>query len=71
MSRAGEAAAMAGGIRRKKNNPAKKRDKRLGPIQYDAEGKMIDDRNTEAGAKLKAKDYRCPQIAALPVYPAS
>jgi tRNA (cytosine34-C5)-methyltransferase len=47
---------MAGGIRRKKNNPAKKRDKRLGPIQYDAEGKMVDDRNTEAGAKLNYKD---------------
>ena len=24
---------MAGGIRRKKNNPSKKRDKRLGPIK--------------------------------------
>ena len=65
---------MAGGIRRKKNNPSKKRDKRLGPIkvyynvhrcspvlnhnflQYDSDGKMIDDRNTEVGAKLNYKD---------------
>jgi len=47
---------MAGGIRRKKNNPSKKRDKRLGPIKYDSEGKMIDDRNTEVGAKLNYKD---------------
>jgi len=47
---------MAGGIRRKKNNPSKKRDKRLGPIQYDAEGKMIDDRNTERGSKMGYKD---------------
>lgn len=47
---------MPGGIRRKKNNPSKRRDKRLGPIQYDADGNMIDDRNTEAGAALGYKD---------------
>ena len=25
-------------------------------VQYDADGKMIDDRNTEVGAKLNSKD---------------
>ncbi len=41
---------------KKKHGKGKMRDPRLGEIKYDAQGKMIDDRNTEAGAKLGYKN---------------
>jgi hypothetical protein len=44
-----------GGGRGRKRNKNRKRDRRLGEIKYDAEGKMIDDRNTEAGKLLGYK----------------
>merc|ERR1719391_1145368 len=44
---------MPQGARRNKN---KKRDRRLGELKYDAEGKLIDDRNTEEGKNLNYKD---------------
>ena len=44
----------ARGRRKRGNN--KKRDKRLGEIKYDENGKMIDDRNTDAGKNLGFKD---------------
>ena len=34
----------------------RKRDRRLGELQYDAGGKQIDDRDTEAGKSLGYKD---------------
>ena len=43
-------------INRQKRRNRKKRDKRLGKIKYDENGKMIDDRNTEAGKNLGFKD---------------
>ncbi len=44
------------GRRRNKKGNNKKRDKRLGEIKYDENGKMIDDRNTAAGKNLGFKD---------------
>ena len=34
----------------------RKRDRRLGELQYDAGGKQVDDRDTEAGKSLGYKD---------------
>ena len=34
----------------------RKRDRRLGELQYDASGKQVDDRDTEAGKSLGYKD---------------
>ena len=34
----------------------RKRDRRLGELQYDANGKQVDDRDTEAGKSLGYKD---------------
>ena len=34
----------------------RKRDRRLGELQYDAAGKQVDDRDTEAGKSLGYKD---------------
>ena len=41
------------GKNRQKN---RKRDRRLGELQYDAAGKQIDDRDTEAGRSFGYKD---------------
>ena len=41
------------GKNRQKN---RKRDRRLGELQYDAAGKQIDDRDTEAGKSFGYKD---------------
>ena len=43
-------------INRRKRRNNKKRDKRLGKIKYDENGKMIDDRNTEEGKNYGFKD---------------
>ena len=37
-------------------NRNKKRDRGLGELQYDKQGKMVDDRDTEAGKKMGYKD---------------
>jgi hypothetical protein len=47
-----------GGGRGRKKNKSRKRDRRLGEIKYDENGKMIDDRNTEAGKLLGYKVRR-------------
>ena len=48
---------MGGNARpRRKRGNNKKRDKRLGEIKYDENGKMIDDRNTAEGKNLGFKD---------------
>ena len=52
-----EEETMGGNARgRRKRGNNKKRDKRLGEIKYDENGKMIDDRNTDAGKNLGFKD---------------
>ena len=43
-------------VSRRRNRNRKKRDKRLGKIKYDENGKMIDDRNTSEGKNLGFKD---------------
>ena len=43
-------------ISKRRNRNRKKRDKRLGNIKYDENGKMIDDRNTAEGKNLGFKD---------------
>ena len=51
-------AEMAGNanISKRRNRNRKKRDRRLGKIKYDENGKMIDDRNTQEGKNLGFKD---------------
>ena len=44
--------------RGRKKNKTSKRDRRLGDIKFDENGKMIDDRNTEAGQQLGYKVRR-------------
>ena len=43
-------------INRQRRRNRKKRDRRLGKIKYDENGKQIDDRNTEEGKHLGFKD---------------
>ena len=43
-------------ISKRRNRNRKKRDRRLGKIKYDENGKMIDDRNTQEGKNLGFKD---------------
>ena len=47
---------MTGSANRTRRRNRKKRDRRLGEKKYDEDGKLIDDRNTEAGKNLGFKD---------------
>ena len=47
---------MTGSANRTRRRNRKKRDRRLGEKKYDENGKLIDDRNTEAGKNLGFKD---------------
>ena len=47
---------MTGSANRTKRRNRKKRDRRLGEKKFDENGKLIDDRNTEAGRNLGFKD---------------